>query len=204
MPTAVDEQQLAVAAVYARALLALSERSRSSEATLEELSEVRALLDELPAFASLLTNPTVERRVRKKAVEKGLRGRVSDLVVDTLQVMNRRDRLDLVPALEQAFATQLDRRRGRRKVQVVSAVPLGDAQRTRLRAVLAKLTGGEVRLDESVDEDLAGGLVVRIGDRKLDMSVRGSLAQLTSRLTHRAAAESHTPDAYVVESQVDG
>ena len=82
-------------------------------------------------------------------------------------------------------------------------MPLNDALRQRLRRVVSRMTGRDTRLIEAVDESLVGGLVVRIGDQKIDTSVARGLALLNKRFEERASAEVHAFTASSGANQTD-
>lgn len=197
----VDEQEIAIAEVYAGALLQLAEARGEGDAVLDELVGVKGLLDVHAEFAGYLSNPTVDMDARRVAIDRTMRGRANELLVNTLQVMNRRDRLDLLPALLVAYERELDLLRERESVEVVTAVPLTEALRERLAGVIRKMTGRQTRLVENVDEELIGGLVIKIGDRKIDTSVARALALLAEKFNERASAEVQALRSYVVESE---
>ena len=88
-------------------------------------------------------------------------------------------------------------RRGGIEVQVQTATALSESARERLRAVFAKKTGRKPRIVETVDASLVGGLVVRIGDEKLDATVARKLAVLSEALLERASREIHRGGEYV-------
>jgi F-type H+-transporting ATPase subunit delta len=77
-----------------------------------------------------------------------------------------------------AFLADLARRRGEVRAEVVSARPLSDAQYQRLLEMLRRATGGKVAVDAAVDESLIGGLVVRVGSRQIDTSLKTKLLRL--------------------------
>lgn len=200
MTSRIDEQEVAVADVYAGALLKLAEQRGEGDAVLEELTAIRDLLDEKDEFAQFLSNPTVDFEARRVAIDRTFHGRANDLLVNALQVMNRRDRLELLPALVAAYQRELDELRRRESVEVATAVPLSEQLRERLTEAVGKMTGRRIRLVESIDEDLIGGLVVKIGDRKIDTSVARALALLTERFNERASAEVQKAQVYVSDS----
>jgi F-type H+-transporting ATPase subunit delta len=192
MSSRVDEQEVAVADVYAAALLKLAEKQGEGDAVLEELEAISGLLGEHPEFAGFLSSPMVDVEARRVAIDKTFDGNANELLVNTLQVMNRRNRLDLLEALKTAYSRDLDEARKRESVEVTTAVPLTESSRERLRQTVSAMTGRETRLIESVDESLIGGLVVKIGDQKIDSSVARSLTLLRRRFEERASAEVHT------------
>jgi F-type H+-transporting ATPase subunit delta len=201
MGARIDDQELAVAGVYAGALLELAARLGREEDTLLELEQMVELLAAEEDFAAFLANPTVPFEQRRATIERTFRDRADDLVVNTLQVMNKRDRLGLLPALAEAYRERLDDRLGREHVEVRTAVPLTEVLRSRLKQVIASMTGRTIRLDETVDESLIGGLVVKIGDEKIDSSVQRSLALLGERLADRSSHEVQSTQAYVTDSE---
>lgn len=190
MRATIDSRELAVARVYAFALLGLAEERGLAD---ELAAELEALAEEVSsdrALAGFLESPLVGDAERRAVLEKACRGRLQDLAVDTLQVMNRKGRLALVPALAVAYRRELDRRRGRVDVDVASAVPLSPSLRERLHAALARVTGRQPVLRERVDADLVGGLRLAIGDRRIDGSIAAQLRRLDTRLLERAPRDS--------------
>lgn len=186
MTTSIDNRELAVGRVYAVAALELAEEAGRAEEVGQELAALAADLEADAETAAFFASPLVDEEQRRAALER-LRGTLSDLTVDTLQVMNGKGRLALVPALAAAYREELDRLRGRVDVTVSSARPLGDELRERLLAVVRERTGNEPRLEERVDSALLGGLVMRIGDRKIDASVAHQLRRIDEKLLGRAA-----------------
>lgn len=189
--------ELPIGKVYAASLFQLAQQQRAGKAVRDELNELAAFVDGNQLFADFLSNPTVDVEARKNVIEKAFRGRLSDIVVDTLQVMNRGNRMVLVGALAAAFAGIHEEHAGGVAVQVQTAVPLSDAARARLQAVISKKTGKNAKIKESVDPNLLGGLVVRVGDDKLDGSVARKLAELSANMLDRASREIYSGREYV-------
>jgi F-type H+-transporting ATPase subunit delta len=189
--------EFAIGKVYAASLFALSEEQGISQAVRDELKELAAFIEGNKDFASFLSSPTVDLDARKKAIEKAFRGRLSDIVVDVLQVMNRGNRMVLVGSLAEAFAVIYEERAGGVEVEVQTAVPLSGAARERLHLVIAKKTRKKPKFKESVDESLLGGLVVRVGDDKLDASVARKLSELSVKMLDRASREIYSGREYI-------
>lgn len=184
-----DDKTLAIARPYAEALLGLARAAGAEDRVREELDEIARLAAERPAFRDYLDNPAIDAGERREALERIFRGRASDLVVDTLQVMNRKGRIALLPAVAAAYRAAHDEAAGRVEVRVTSAVPLTDAQRRRLVDAIEGGTGLVPKLVERVDPAILGGLVVRLGDRKADASVATRLRNLSEALRARASRQ---------------
>jgi F-type H+-transporting ATPase subunit delta len=188
MPAAA-ERRSALARIYAQALLDVADERGAADDVLSELEELRRHAATHSDFAAFLASPAVDEEARSSVLERLLRGHASELLVDALQVVNRKGRLSLLPTIAEAYSRALDERRGRIAVGVESARPLDDDQRRRLVEAVARHSGKQARLQETVKPELIGGLVVRIGDRKIDNSVASRLEALAEALRARASAE---------------
>lgn len=184
-----DDKLLGVARIYAEALLGLADRRGESERVLDELEELARFGAEHPALSADLLSPLADAAHRRTSLEKMFRGRASDLLVDALQVLNRRNRLGLLSSIATAYRAAFQRARKVLDVRVRTAAPLGEAERERIRAGVAAHTGQRARLIEQVEPELLGGLVVQVGDDKYDASVRNQLERLHGQLLERATRE---------------
>lgn len=194
------ERQAGVAAVWASAIVALAAEAGREDEVRDELDGLVALLDRDPDVEALLASPIVADETKRRLLERALRGRTSDLLVDALQVMRRKGRLDLLRAVAAAYRAEWLRRRHRVEVRVASAVPLGDELREEVRRAAARRSGREPVLVETVEPQLLGGLVVRIGDDKFDGSVATELARPEESLLERASRELQAGKSYFEET----
>ena len=187
--TSVDTGQQYLAAVYAKALLGATERAGNTEAVLEELE---ALLSEvfqrLPKLESALTSPRVGQEEKLRLLELAIGSRVSQSLLDFLKVLARRGRLDCLRAITRAARQQLNEIRGRVEVTLVTAEPLGEDSTRQAADRLQTALGQEIDLSTSVDPDLIGGAIVRVGDTIFDGSVINRLEQMR-RTAHTNSAQ---------------
>jgi F-type H+-transporting ATPase subunit delta len=185
-----NEEELAVAKLYARSLLRLAQERGETGQVLEDIDNLESLLDAVPEFPFMLS-PLVKPETRARVIEKSLRGHFSDLLVDTLQVMNRKGRTGMGRALIEAYRREHEKRLGRIKARVATASPLSDDQRERIRETAERVFGTRVRIVEEVDESLLGGFMIQAGDLKFDGTVKKELENFSLRLQERASAEIH-------------
>jgi F-type H+-transporting ATPase subunit delta len=184
-----DEQDRGAAAIYAAALLALAEEAGRADEVLTELAELARLVTEDAEFAAFLSSPLIEAEERRKVLENTLRGRASDLVVDALQVLNRRGRAGLIPELAAAYRDCLRAKRGEVDAKVLSAVALTAGTRDQLTQALARYSGKHPELIERVDPAVLGGLVVEIEGKQIDTSIATRLRAFAAALVERASRE---------------
>ena len=187
--TSVDTGQQYLAAVYAKALLGATERAGNTEAVLEELEALLSeVFQQLPKLESTLTSPRVGQAEKLRLLELAIGSRVSRSLLDFLKVLARRGRLDCLRAISRAARQQLNEIRGRVEVTLVTAEPLGEDSTRQAAERLQTALGQEIDLSTSVDPDLIGGAIVRVGDTIFDGSVINRLEQMR-RTAHTNSAQ---------------
>ncbi len=173
----------AAARRYARALFALAREEGRIEEVRRELDALGALLDTHAELAHAILRPlfpSVERRRVLRAVCERLGS--SDTVRRFCSFLVDRRRVVELDAIRTAYGALADEAAGRMRARVVSASPLSDAQRERLRRALAERTGSQLELEIEVDASLLGGVVATVGGLVFDGSLRTQLDQLRSTL----------------------
>ena len=177
-------------------MLALSEDENQSDALLEELEALSGWIADDSELRDFMATPLVAADVRTRVLESHLRGKASDLLVNTLQVLNRNSRLGIVGAVAEAFRNELDTLRGRVDVDVRTAVALGDEERDQLGRAVKSITGRTPALKETVDPALIGGVILQIEDERIDASVATELRRIGQQLKARASKEIHEGKSY--------
>jgi F-type H+-transporting ATPase subunit delta len=102
-------------------------------------------------------------------------------------IMLDRKRIELLPALAEAFAAQLREHRGTELADVTTAVVIGEAEQNMVAERISRRIGKQVELRTKVDPDIIGGVIVRVGDQLFDASVRGKLEILRRKLVGTAS-----------------
>ncbi|MBI1827549.1 MAG: ATP synthase F1 subunit delta [Planctomycetes bacterium] len=184
-----DDREIALASVYAAALLTLAKERKEEKDVGEELEQMADALEKLPFFPSFLTSPTVNLKRRRDTLEKMFRGRASQTFVDALLVLNRNGRLGLLHAISEQYKTLYRESQNRVKAIVQSAAPLGEAHLTRLRDELKRRTGKDVEFESKVREDLLGGMILQVGDKKIDASISRKLEKMSEAILDRWSRE---------------
>jgi F-type H+-transporting ATPase subunit delta len=168
---------------YAIALFDLAESSKSVDRVEASLAAVRDALEQSDDFRELTSSPLIARGQATKAVL----ATADQLGVDPttrsfLGVLAENRRLGALPQIIRAFRQLAARHRGEATAEVTSAHPLTPAQVDELKQQLRLRLGREVSVDLSVDADLLGGLVVRIGSQMIDSSIRTRLNALAAAM----------------------
>ena len=191
------DKELALAKVYSKAMLDLAESQGQAEELLDELHALADLLDENDQLDAFLSSPTVDVTARAQTLEKAFRGKASDLLVDSLQILNRKEWLGLLRAVCETYRLAHAELRNIVDVHITTAVPLSDTLRGKIREAAAKFAGKAAQRVERVDESVLGGLTMRIGDKKFDTTVAMQLRQIGEAMRQRASQEIHGGKSYV-------
>jgi F-type H+-transporting ATPase subunit delta len=164
---------------YAEAAFQLATRDGSIETWRRELEQAAATAD--GQLMDVLANPALPLDERLAAADRVFAD-LSQQVRNIIFLLVRRRRIEQLPRVAAEFIRLDERRQGITHATATSALPLTDLEVKALTARLEQMTGGRVALETDVDEDLLGGLIVRVGDRLIDGSVRGRLERLRQQL----------------------
>ena len=168
-----------VAERYAAALFDLADERRVLDEVASDLRELRAMLAGSVDLARLVRSPILTRGEQGKAVAAlAERAGFSPLVRDFLAVVARNRRLFAVPAMIEAYLAKLAERRGEVTAEVTAARPLSETQLARLSEQLRRSVGRRVSVDARVDPGLIGGMIVKVGSRMVDGSLKSKLQRL--------------------------
>ena len=169
-----------VAGRYANALFELADNARSLDQVAQDLTAFRTLVAESPDLSRLIASPVIGRNLQGKALLAVLDAAgISGLTRNFIGTVAHNGRARDLPAMATAFLAELARRRGETTAEVTTAVSLNPAQIEQLSNALRSVLGGsKVSIDARVDADILGGLVVKVGSRLFDSSIRSKLARL--------------------------
>lgn len=183
-----DPSALAIARVYADALLGTA--GTDTAGLMEEFTSfLDDVLKQHPEFESLLVSGLLNRDERISLIDRVVAPFGSELFTNFLRVLARNERLDLLPLILQETWIENEKRQGKQRVRVRSAVPLSAATQETIRQQLAAALPFEPILMPEVDPALLGGIVIQIKDTVYDSSLRNRMNQLRNRLRQRSLHE---------------
>lgn len=168
---------------YATALFELAQEERGVETVERDFAALKALVAASPDLDRLVRAPVFSRDEQKKGMDAVLRRmEAAPLTVRFVLLLASKGRLFALTDVIRAFETLAAKARGEIRAQVTSARPLSDAETVELRAILKSRLGRDARLDTKVDPSLLGGLVVKVGSRMIDSSLRTKLDGLRAAM----------------------
>lgn len=168
-----------VAERYAGSLYELAAQAKSVPQVEADLDRFKALLDGSPDLVRMIRSPVFSADDQFKAVAAiADKAKIGGLVGNFLRVVAKNRRLFAVPAMIETFHRIAAEQRGEVAAEVTSAHALTAAQQTELKAALKGVAGKDVSIAVTVDPSLLGGLVVKIGSRQIDTSLKTKLNSL--------------------------
>lgn len=184
-----DPSAQSVAKVYAVAYLDSAGASGSDDAVSELSSFVDDVLSPNVQFDQLMRGSALGRDEKLQLIGRVVTGRATPLFTKFLKVLAHHGRVDLLRSIRQQVEIEHERRAGKRRISVSSAVELSPESVATIRSSLATSLGCDPILETRIDPSLIGGLVVRVGDTVYDGSLKTQVKQLRARLRERCLNE---------------
>lgn len=168
-----------IAKRYATAIFELSKESKSLPKLEKNLTELAGALDDSADLRELISSPVLSREEQGRAIAAiGKKMKLEDVLQNALALMAENRRLFVLPQLISQLRDMIADDKGEVTAQVTSAKKLTAAQAEKLAKTLKASVGKDVNINATVDESLIGGLVVKVGSKMIDTSIRSKLNSL--------------------------
>ena len=175
-----------VAIRYAKALLATAQEQQAVDQVAEDMESVYTTLENSQELKSVLASPVISTELKGDTL-KAIFGKASPVVKTFLALVaenNRANHLDGVALKYKKLSQELQ---GKQEAVVTTAVPLTPALEKVVMEKIKTLTDKKVELVSTVDQDIIGGFILRLGDQQFDASVANQLQSLEHKLSNRKA-----------------
>ena len=175
-----DPMMASVAGRYASALFDLASDEKQLAGVEQDVEQVQRLLDESPDLLRMVRSPVFSADEQGQAIAAiAAKAGIGPLTANFLKLLARNRRLFVLVEIIKNFRAIAARHRGETEAEVTSAQALTEAQLAALTDTLAATAGGKkVRIHTKVDPSILGGLVVKMGSRMIDSSIRTKLNSL--------------------------
>ncbi len=168
---------------YADALYELAEDGKQLDAVAADMRTLRGLLHDSAEFRQIAHHPRLSGADLARTVDKlAAAAKLQDMTARFLGRVAQNRRMSYLGAMIGAFLARLAAARGESEAEVVTARPLTPAQQEQLASRLRELAGGKVNLSIREDRSVLGGLVVKLGSRMIDASLKGKLERLKRQM----------------------
>ena len=172
-----------IAARYAKAVYELAKEGKAVKKIEGDIGTLQSAMAESADFNALIHSPVYSRDEQADAISAiSKKAGLSDLMGNTLALMAQKRRLFVLPQLIQALRDIIAEDKGEVTADVTSAKALTKAQSESLAKTLKARLGKDVTVNASVDESLIGGLIVKVGSKMIDTSIRSKLSSLQNAM----------------------
>ncbi|MDR2889338.1 MAG: ATP synthase F1 subunit delta [Lachnospiraceae bacterium] len=172
-----------ISKTYGEALFELAVEEAKTEEFLGELTEIRLILEANPDFTRLMNHPKIRKEEKCAVLTECFKGRISDELTGFLLLIVTKDRYREIETILDYFCAEVKKLQGIGVAHIVSAITLTEIRKAQIEERLLSVTDfRQMEMHFSVDASLIGGMVIRIGDRVVDSSVKSKLAKLQKQL----------------------
>ncbi|RJP18365.1 MAG: ATP synthase F1 subunit delta [Candidatus Abyssobacteria bacterium SURF_5] len=171
-----------IVSAYAESLFRVASAEGVADRVEEELHEVERLYEKNYEVKEFIHNPHVRTEGKKDALADLLRDKISRILLNHLYLVVDQDRGRLLPKIAEEYYRMVSEIRAKVTAEVTTAFPVTDGMLDELARELRRLTKKDVHLRTRVDESIIGGVIVRVGDKVLDGSVRKKLSQIKKQM----------------------
>lgn len=172
-----------VSKTYGEALIELAVEEDAESSMLEEIQSVREIINNNPDFTKLMLHPGIAKQEKLRIVDEVFKGRVSDNLTGFIHIIVENERFKDIDSVFQYFIDKEKASQGIGVAYVTTPMELDDKTRNEVVAKLLETAGFKtLEMHYDIDASLIGGMIIRIGDRVIDSSIRNRLNDLTKDL----------------------
>lgn len=172
-----------VSRTYGDALFELAVEENRTDSFMEEIAMVQTVLKENRDLEKILMHPEIPKSRKLQVIEEVFKGKISNALTGFLRIVVTKERYKDLPDIFAYFTARIKEYKKIGVAVVVSAIPLVEAQKQKIEKKILNTTSYEaMEMDYKVDESIIGGLIIRIGDRVVDSTIRSKLNSLTASL----------------------
>lgn len=172
-----------ISKTYGEALFELAVEENKVDVFEQEIGAILDILNQNPDFLQLLNHPKIAKEEKLKVMDEVFGGRVTKEVLGFLNIIVAKERYKELTAIMEYFLNEVKAMKGVGVCYVVTPMELKDAQKDAIVKKLLETTSFKtMEMHYSVDENLIGGMVIRIGDRVVDSSIQTKLSNLEAQL----------------------
>ena len=172
-----------VSKTYGEALFELAVEEGREDSLLEEIMALKKILKENPDFEKLMNHPKILKEDKLAVLDRVFKGELSDELTGFLRIIVTKDRYKEIDAILEYIILEIKKKKGIGIAYVTTAVPLNEAKQKEVEQKLLATTAFEkMEMHFQVEEELIGGMIIQIGDRVVDSSIRTKLYEMRRQL----------------------
>jgi F-type H+-transporting ATPase subunit delta len=167
---------------YAKALFALAKETNSFDPMKRDMELLYQCIRELPELQFVIQSPVIKVSEKNRMFEEAFKGAFTATTFSFIKLVLERRREEHLVDISRYFLSLLKSEQGIQSAELVTATPLNDTLRQSILNFISRKFNTQVELHESVDNNLIGGFILRVGDQQVDASIASKLARIKTEL----------------------
>ncbi|MBK8289612.1 MAG: ATP synthase F1 subunit delta [Flammeovirgaceae bacterium] len=174
-----------VASRYVKSLLGLAVERGLLEQVHEDMQVLERVFANSRDLVNMLRSPIIRHEKKRAILEKVFKGNINSLSFDIIDILTRKNRERLLPAIATEFHVAYNEYMGIGKATITTTVPMDATLKAEIEAIVKQLSHRtEIELEEKVDKNLIGGFVLNVEDKRIDASIKSKLKNLKLKFSH--------------------
>lgn len=168
-----------VASRYVKSLLGLAVERGVLEPVHQDMQMLDRIFGTNRDLVNMLRSPIIRHEKKRSVLEKIFKNNVNSITFDIIDILTRKNREKLLPAIAKEFHVAYNENKGIGKATITTTVPMDAALRAEIETIVKQLSQkSKIELEEKVDQNLIGGFVLNVDDRQIDASIKSKLKTL--------------------------
>ena len=168
---------------YAKSLLELAQEQKILDEVYADMQLFSAVAEQNRVFAIMLRNPIITHDKKRNILHALFEKRMNKLTLLSFDLITKKNRENILEQVAKEFQFQYHNLKGLQHAEISTTIELDEKLRKRFNDLVEEISGKTSDLSEVVDEDLVGGFVLKVGDYRLDQSIRTQLQNIKKELT---------------------
>ena len=179
-----NDKNILAAKRYAEALVDFGKAEKISYVSIAtDLANIQTILSKSSDLYATLTNPLISNEDKEEIIENVFTKDIDTLIINFLKILVEKNRFNLIYDVIQVYNSMLDDINGIARIEVTSAVELNDIEQADVQAKLASKLKKQIVIKYKIDKSIIAGLIIKMGDNIIDMSVARKLEDYKMALT---------------------
>ena len=168
---------------YAKSLIELAQERKVLEEVYADMQLFSAVADENRIFSVMLKNPIINHDKKRNILRSLFGKRMNELTLLSFDLITKKNRENILEDVAYEFKVQYNKLKGLQVAEIATTIKLDKDLKDRFKELVKEISGMTADLNEVVNEDLVGGFVLKVGDYRLDQSIKTQLQNIEKELT---------------------
>ncbi len=161
--------------IYADSLILIE---GDQDLLLQNLISVRDTIETFGDFSEVIQNPTIDKHIKYEIIDEIFQKKINDNIISFIKLLIEKGRLNELNAIIQAYSDKIDQNKNIKRANIVSAIEISDDYKTQIVEKLEEKYNTKIVPSWKIDEDIIGGLIIKVNDDVIDNSIRSKLAKI--------------------------